>query len=104
MEEEDQSPMCTFCNTKSETILMLECKHSQNIWHALQRWMKYFIGIRIDPTPQIIIMNNYRGYRSELVNMIMLIVKQYIYVKKYDHILPKFNEVAAHIISQSNSM
>ena len=43
----DWSPKCTFCSVKDETILhlILECPKVHPLWSALQKFIKYYLGI-----------------------------------------------------------
>ena len=78
------SPLCTFCNNKPETILhlMVECENVKKLWDALKRWVKYHYSISIELTPKDIILNNVITIKKKYVNLIILIMKQYIYAAK----------------------
>ena len=90
---------CTFCHKDSETIvhLLYDCPLIKNIWKALKRWLYYFCFIELDITVQVILFNRYKDSFPQLVNTIILVVKQYIYAAKCLAQEPKFREAIARI-------
>ena len=88
------SDKCTFCKRETETILHLltQCDHVQNSWSNLKRICSHFLGTDANFTYDVIILNNYQGPSKELVNLFIVILKQYIYVQKCFEVLPTFTE------------
>ena len=77
-------PLCSFCQTSDETLqhLFVECKDIEMIWRHLEKWIKYFLNVEVMFNSELICLNNYLGKRKDLINMIIVIVKQYIYACK----------------------
>ena len=75
---------CVFCKTQTETIrhILCECKQVNRLWKALEKWKKYYIGITVVLTDERIILNNYQGKCSQIINTLILCLKRYIYVSK----------------------
>ena len=78
------SENCNLCFSAPETVihLLVECPQVQSLWTLLQRWIKYFMGMEVEFTKELIILNNYKGGRKKLINTLILILKRYIYIKK----------------------
>ena len=75
---------CDLCKIEKETQLHLMCKCSKviPIWKAYKRWVKHFLDFEIRLDNSTIVLNNYKGPHSLLINQIILIIKQYIYMSK----------------------
>ena len=71
---------CTFCKITPETVihLLCECPCVKVLWKTLETWCKYYFQINLMCT-NIIICNNYEGKYKKLVNLMILVLKQYIY-------------------------
>ena len=96
---------CTFCFSAQETILHLffYCPLIIKLWKALERWCKYFLDITVSFVPNIVILNNYSGPHSQIINTFICIMKQYIYSTKCkDNGQPKFNVFTAKIVDWYN--
>ena len=78
------SLLCTFCHETLETTLHIlwDCVKIQKLWKTLQRWLKCMLRIDITFTEDMIMYNNYKGPCKDLLNSIILIVKQYMYREK----------------------
>ena len=79
------SPKCHFCGLYDEsyTHLLVHCHIvKRSIWFLLTKWLDYFCNINLDVSAQQIIFNEYKEAFALMVNMIILIAKQYIYAKK----------------------
>ena len=70
------SYMCTFCKKKSETILhILVCYPKvEKLWLNLSKIIAYYYGEAVTFTPELIILNNYKGPCKEQVNSMMIIL------------------------------
>ena len=86
------SPLCTFCAKEDETVahLFLYCENIQELWYKLQRVIRYFINIEVIFTDELILFNNYNGKEHLLVNLLISIMKQYIYATKCRNKTPMF--------------
>ena len=78
------SDKCYYCNLDKETTfhLFVQCKEVKKLWKLLGKWCRYFLNCDIEFTPKVIIFNDYRGQKAKLINLLVLIMKQYIYVTK----------------------
>ena len=78
------SPLCTFCKEYNETILHIfwECSHVKKLWLLLEKSCQYFLGVPLKLTMVDTILNNYAGLQQELINYLIIIMKQYIYSTK----------------------
>ena len=78
------SDKCTFCKEETETVmhLLVGCKYVQALWSTLKRWLNYFCYIELEIKEEIIILNIYKGPFADMVNMIILVVKYYVYVQR----------------------
>ena len=78
-----QSPLWLFCNQVKETAyhLLWQC-NVQKIWKSLAWWVRYFCSVEIEFTAEIVILNNYKGHKKEMINTIILFVKHYIYCRR----------------------
>ena len=74
----------TFCFEKSETLLhvLFHCKKVKQMWVSLEKWLKHFQNISVEFNPSLIILNNYEGMNNQFVNMVIIVMKQYIYSTK----------------------
>lgn len=48
----------------------------------MQKWIKYIFKITIEFDPQMILFHQYRGQGRLMINMMILVAKQYIYSAK----------------------
>ena len=78
------SPFCYYCKITKETVLhlLVECPFVERCWKNLTKWLNYFLECNIDFTPQLIIYNNYKGKHMELINLFIIVMKQYVYATK----------------------
>ena len=82
--DEDQSPLCQFCDTNIETTLYLlyECRPVKTIWKTLEAWISRRLQVSSKFSPADNIRNLYTGKNHDIVNTTFTVVKQYIYAKK----------------------
>ena len=83
---------CTFCSTQKETMahLLWSCPKIQGLWSQLSKWIEYFLGIGVMITLDLALLNNYTGKHRYLINLFIVILKQYIYAAKCLHETPSF--------------
>ena len=48
----------------------------------MNQWRNYFLYISTGFTPECIILNNYKGPHSFLINIFIVTMKHYVYVNK----------------------
>ena len=94
-------PDCTFCNNAKETMIHLfwECTHVKKIVRALERWINYILGIRIEIKSSEWILCSVVGQNSELINVIYMIAKQYIYASKCCNVKLNFMDLARKLFN-----
>ena len=78
------SPLCFFCGNCYETVVhvLWECSYVKKLWKTLERWLNYILSTKILFDCELVIFSNYTGQFKNLVNTILLIVKQAIYAAK----------------------
>ena len=77
--------LCTFCskNEETNTHLFVKCQVvNKRLWKPLQKWLYHFCYIHLDIREHEILLNEYKNSFPALVNMLILITKQYIYAKR----------------------
>ena len=60
----------------------------QRIWQALRRWFRYMLNLDVIITEQMVILLDYKEEYQALVNTVILLATQYVYVCKYKKITP----------------
>ena len=91
---------CTFCKTDTETLLHLfvDCKHVQEIWHKIEHWIYDTCGFFLNFNKcELLFGRNH--CKSFALNMIVLLVKQYIYTKRYKQKMLSFENIKTHIVN-----
>ena len=74
--------LCYFCSKDQETYshVFVNCSYVKTkIWFPLKRWLYYYCMIELEIDTYQIIFNRYKDSFQDLVNMLILITKQYIY-------------------------
>ena len=92
------SNLCTFCNEQPETILHLfwSCPKSSQIWEDIRVWIKNELDIDIDfNCIDIIFGLSLETYSS--INLIICIVKRYLYKQKMNKCIPNIIEAKKYI-------
>lgn len=80
------STLCSYCNQLPETLdhLFSECYLIKDLWFEVEHWLKSTLDIDINTSRNSILfgkLNNVRLHRLE--NLIILIIKYYIYTNKF---------------------
>ena len=98
------SPLCTFCNSQPETLLHLftECVVISRLWTCVHRMCNYFLEIDVNFDPELIMLNSYKGKSSQLINFLIVVVKQFIYASKCLQTSPDFNQCMSRIATWYN--
>ena len=101
---EVNSEYCTFCNTEVETVVhvMWECNTAQHLWSNVKKWVMQKTGKNILFSLENVILNNVAKNPKDSINMICLIVKQYIYSSRCLKIIPNFQNLKQKIIEYHN--
>ena len=101
----DVSPLCSFCNSSPETLhhLFWDCPKVQKIWECVKRILKHFLDIEVDMCESCVMLNNFTCLKKDTVNIIVLIVKQYIYASKCLQEDLNFNACMSKIVDYYNA-
>ena len=88
------SPNCTFCQVEKETMdhLFFTCKIIQELWYTLERIIEYYFHVKLTLTKTNIFFNNYRGQEQDIINWLIIVMKQYIYSTKCRMEYPSFTQ------------
>ena len=62
--------------------LLVDCNAIRMLWENLKKWIKYFLKVDIELTPELILLNNYSRKYKSLINTMIIIMKQYVYSTK----------------------
>ena len=75
---------CYYCKVEVETILhiLYDSEKVKKFWSTLFKWFSYVLGSTINCSKQNVILNNYEGQHKYLINVALMIGKQYIYATK----------------------
>ena len=93
------SQMCNFCNTTKQTVvhMLCECEITRTIWIKFEEFVRRcLIGITKDEitmSTKNIIINCIHNDPQHIVNLLLLITKQYIFYCKCVGKQPIFNEI-----------
>ena len=84
-----ESNMCTFCNEQPETIchLFYSCVKTTEVWDTLSDWIYEKTDKRIDLNAIDVIIGKF-GRAQKTLNLIICIVKKYLYVQKLNKRVP----------------
>jgi len=91
--------VCNLCRSSTETIehLFFQCHHTQQIWTQLKQWTETCytnLNLSIDN-----ILFGIPGKNNNAINVILLIVKYYIFSKSRKNSNLSFNELQHSIFS-----
>ena len=89
-----KSPLCTFCKNKKETIIhvLYECDKIKELWEKTKSICNHFFEVKIEINAELAILNNYKGKKKGIINILIAIMKQHIYAKKCYEEIPNFQE------------
>ena len=90
--DKNLSSQCVFCKSSPETIIhiLYDCIHVKKLWTALEKWADYFFGLKMELSKALVILNNYSGPQKQLINTVLLAMKQFIYASKCKEEIPLF--------------
>ena len=76
------SQQCYRCTEIATTFHVLyECSIINHLWKAMAKRLSYMLNNKIILSLKTVILNDYKGIHKELVNIIILITKQFIYAQ-----------------------
>ena len=85
----DVSPLCTFCHNTAETMshLFVNCPQVKKIWYCFARFCAYYLNFDVNQFQDIIderciLLNDYTGPNKDLIVLLIIATKQYIYSTK----------------------
>ena len=87
------TPLCYFCSNYRETILhlLVHCKTIAPLWQSLEKWCKYHYKSVLNLSSKDIILNNISCKSKMFINLLILILKHYVYASKCKSELPTFS-------------
>ena len=82
------SEMCSFCHSRKESIyhLFAECTNVRPLWIAVEEWLNSVLNLRVPvhfSKSNIIL--GFQIPNSTLINLLTLLIKQYIYRTKFSN-------------------
>ena len=99
---------CSFCNIERqvETYVHLFCECPivlQRIWYPLCKWLDYFCYAEVNVhDPYELLFIRFKGCFADMVNMILLITKHFIYIKRCLKEKLRFIELSTVITQYKN--
>ena len=97
-----ESPLCSFCNQASESVLHLfcTCTNTRNLWRQLCAWLadqNVMLPSNLEPQTAILGSWNEPIQDLTLINHIILMFKRYIYLKRKETTGPTFFGLKVYI-------
>ena len=80
-----ESPLCSLCNSETETMTHLFCHYSKTIqlWSSLSSWCKECLALpTLEPSTAILGFWNINDAKSKLINHILILFKYFIYADR----------------------
>ena len=82
------SPKCSFCNTDIETLehLFFECTQIRELWCDVEEWIinQFHVPVNFDKY-SVMFGKYYNRHMYRFQNLILLVVKQYIFSCRYQN-------------------
>merc|ERR1712074_106479 len=94
---------CNFCNAEVETIchIFSGCVHVNTLWNDIQNWVNNIYRLDIHLSIQDIIFSNAKFNActgTSVINLVIILVKYYIYKQKLNKLLPTLEGAKRYII------
>ena len=88
------SKLCTFCNDRIEMLehLLYQCHLILPLWKNLAKILNYFYQLQITINIRTALLNDHDGKNKEIVNLLIVILKQHIYLEKCFQRIPHFQD------------
>ena len=80
-----ESPLCSLCNSETETMVHLFCHCSKTLqlWRSLSNWCKeYLTQPMLDPSTAVLRFSNINDKESKFINHILMLFKYFIYANR----------------------
>ena len=80
-----ESPLCSLCNSETETMIHLFCRCSKTLqlWSSLSNWCKECLTMpTLEPSTAILGFWNINDKESKLINHILILFKYFIYANR----------------------
>lgn len=95
------SPSCTFCKNDIETIdhLFVECFQVKELWCRIEEWILEKFNIHCSFDRQGILFGKYENKNIyKLQNLLILVVKQFIFASKYKNVPKLHGDILIKVI------
>ena len=97
------SPFCKQASCQGETPdtimhVLYKCSKAKTLWEKLKKWCKYVLDIDMKIDQRIVILNDYKGAQSWLINTVILVTKQYLYASYCLNENPNFMVLISKIV------
>ena len=80
-----KSPMCSLCNSETETMthLFCHCSKTDQMWNSLTSWCKGCLTLPVpEPSTAIQGFSDIRDEKSKLINHILILFKFFLYANR----------------------
>ena len=80
-----ESPMCSLCNSETETMthLFCHCSKTDQMWDSLTSWCKDCLTLPLlEPNTAILGFCDIRDEKSKLINYILTLFKYFLYANR----------------------
>ena len=80
-----ESPMCSLCNSETETMthLFCHCSKTDQMWNSLTSWYKGCLTLPVlEPSTAILGFFDFRDEKSKLINHILILFKFFLYANR----------------------
>ena len=94
------SSLCSFCKLYKETIphIFYYCKYTKNLLESFEIWLEATNIFGFEINEKNIIFGIYEGCSNkDLINLLLLLLKYYIYRCRFDEMLPTFENLLKNI-------
>ena len=90
---------CKFCQAETETVknLLYQCKEVEKLWKNLERTIDYFLNLKVRLDVVVVILNNYKAPSADIINQLIVIMKQYIHSERCWQVMPQFHKFMARL-------
>lgn len=98
------SDKCSFCALHKETVkhLIHDCDKVKKFWSALTRWSKHILELEIPGEYRAICLNKSAGPDKKIIDIIVLMAKQFIYAQRCLHKPLNFQAFIAKVVFYKN--
>ena len=92
--------LCSFCESEKETLIHLffSCEIVQALWKEVSRFIQSEFKLNIVLNAETVMWNNAMGKPKHIVNLVILIAKQYIYRQRCRKKMLHMPEIKAKVL------